>query len=208
MNSIKYLFYLFNFLVFLVWLFFTFNFTGYHFNIGLLKELSPVISAFAASVNLVFVFAIFRLNKKQKEKDDNLTRISYWYRNLIIDKNIDFISEKFETIKSLTEKLCAKDCSQDKLAEIFESFKVEKRLLIQNIDDMVRILDINFADYLDCFLDDFEDSYTEKVEDLFTCINIEWGLKENILNNDISEHKQRYLYKLYEYEKNGYTYNV
>lgn len=205
MRIIKYLYYFFIIEVFIIWCFFTFEIIDIKLDVNFFKDVSPIISAIAATINLIFVITIFKTNKNDKKKDDNLSRISYWYRNIIIDKNIDYISEKFENIRTFTKDLTPDKCDQKKLTEIFENYKVEKRSLIQNVNDMIRILDSNFADNLDCFLDDFEDLYTDKVEDLFTCNDSEWEINYSVLEKVILEQKQKYLKLLYEYERNGYT---
>lgn len=207
MSKIRNLYYFFVIEVFIIWCFFTFEITDIKLNVTFLKELSPIISACAATINLIFVITIFRSNKNDKKKDDDLSKISYWYRNIIIDKSIELISERFNKIKIITKDLTPSKCYPRKLTQIFEKYKIEKRSLIQNVNDMIRILDTDFADALDIFLDDYEDLYTEKVEDLFSSKDnaSEWDIKFQSLESLILEQKQQYIKKLYEYERNGYT---
>lgn len=185
-----------------LWATFYFNLT---IKIHWLKEISPILSASAAILNLIFVITIFIINKRDKEKDNQLDRTSYWFRNIILDKNIDFIHESFSKIIKYNEDLNPDDCTDDKIREVIITFQEQKRLLITSVNDMIRILDVDFAEDLDIILDEYEDSYTLMVEDLFTCLEPDRESKKLELQKNILDIKNEYLLNLYRYEKNGYN---
>lgn len=202
MNNIKHLYRFFIGIVIGLWATFYFNLSV---KIHWLKEISPILSALAAILNLIFVVTIFKINQRDKEKDNLLDRTSYWFRTIILDKNIDFIHESFSEVYKYNESLNLDECTDNKIREVIMTFQEQKRLLIISINDMIRILDVEFAEELDTILDEYEDSYTLRVEDLFTCLEADREAKKSELQKNILDVKNKYLLNLYRYEKNGYN---
>lgn len=169
-----------------------------------LSVLSQILSSVAAILNLVFIVSIFFFNKKEKSNEVKLARKSYWFRNIILDKNIDKVHECYDDILEQINRLDKSSCDDNLFQETVVLFQDRKRLLIATMDDMIRIIDKNFAENLDILLDDFEDEFTNNIEELFTCQIDRWNNNKSNLIKSINDSKAQYLKKIYAYEKDGY----
>lgn len=170
-----------------------------------IPNFSQLVTSLVAILNLSFVITIFLLNKKDKQNEETLARKSYWYRNIILDKNIDKIHQCFESIISDINEIEKQNCDDDSFIKVIQRYQEQKRFLIVNVNDMIRISDEEFADILDLYLDNHEDMYTDYVEELFTCSANDWISQRDKLQKSIQNLKKKYFKQLFEYEKNGYT---
>ena len=170
-----------------------------------LSSISDFFAAFAAIFNLIFIIAVYRKSNSQKQQEEELSKTSYWYRNLIIDRNINDITEIFDKLIDDVRELKSTDVEEKYYVSI-KDFQDKKRSLIHILNDMIRVLDPHFADNLDETLDDLEDEFTIRCEDLFTCQSEIWSEKHGELVTCIQNLKSGYFQKLYLYELKGYKY--
>jgi hypothetical protein len=170
------------------------------------KILSPVsdfVSAIIAFLNLIFIINFYFADKKGKEQDEIKAQTAYWYRNVILDRNIDNINQIFDYFLEIVRPN-ASSLNIEELSNVISSFQDKKRRLLLVLNDLIRVIDNNFAEKLDELLDNFEDNFTILCEDLFTCPSVEVSTKFNDLYNFIIDSKKKYIGMLYKYEKNGY----
>ena len=170
-----------------------------------LKDNSPLLAALAAVSNLLLVFTFFRINKKDTENERKIARKSYWYRDVILNKNLDTLDKNFEEISRETKELRAEDCSEEGLRRAIDGYTSLKREILNTINNLIRIMDDEFADKLDDLLDDFEDFYIEKIEDILTSSEDSLEISKTNLIESITDHKNVYLLEVYTYEKNSYS---
>lgn len=180
---------------------------GLEFALNFLRSISPTLAALAAISNLVLVITFFRINKKDTEKQRVLTRKSYWYREVILNKNLKILDENFEKIHDTLDSLKTENVSEELIKATIQNFLILKREILNTINNLIRIMDSDFASELDDLLDDLEDQFTVVLADFLSLNKEDFELEKNSLNSFIIENKNLYLKMLYTYEQNEYNLN-
>lgn len=172
----------------------------------LLKEFSPLLTALTAVFNLGLVIYFFVNNKGDIKHERELARKSYWYREVILNKNLTLVTEKYSEIAHLIKNFNLDDFTDINMTfmETINKVSTIKRSIIDDFNDLIKVMDLSFSEKLDIFLDDFEDSYTEMIEDLLTTPSDEWESKKEELLKAVIKNKHSFLTELYNYEKQGY----
>lgn len=174
------------------------------FILKLLKDYSTLLTATTALTNLLLVIYFFKINKKEAKEDRENAKKSYWYRDVILDRNLKVLDEKFILMHHQISGLGKEDISDEGLRTTVSTFTLSKRTILSTINDMVRIMDDSFAQELDRLLDDYEDYYSENIEELLTGDEGEWEYRKEKIMEEISDFKNKFLSKLYIFEKNNY----
>lgn len=164
------------------------------------------INIVIAIINLAFIVYIYRKDKKDKIEDEAIKRKSFWFRNIVLEKNINELEllwekahEIFEVVLENSGEIQENRIRVDKVIDI-------KRKIVVKLNSFVGIIDEDMEINLDYILDDFEDFYTNIVSEL-TDTRIED--KELILNKftiNNNSFKEAYFKSLYKFELNGYSY--
>jgi hypothetical protein len=163
--------------------------------------------AFAAIVNFLLVLVFYFRDKSSRRFDEKLKSKSYWFRTIVLDKHISSIYFFFDKSKNIVVALNNMGNTNINLNDIQQKigeFQEEKRVLIRQFNDNLRIIDDNFANRLDTSLDCFEDFFTQQVNKIFISqINNAQVLYDEFYQK-INSVNQEYLKEIYEYELNWY----
>lgn len=166
---------------------------------------SDNISILISLLNLIFIVSFYLYDKKIKKQDDNIRRKSFWYRNIIIEKNINEVEDLWESsILALSSIL--EDINNDTLRiKMANDVLQKKRLIINKMHNYIRIIDEDIGIKLDLILDDFEDYFTTFIDNINN--DISEDDKKLIMRNfekEIYNLKEKYFEALYKFELDGY----
>jgi hypothetical protein len=174
---------------------------------NIISASANIIMAFAAIVNFLLVLVFYFRDKSSRRFDEKLKSKSYWFRTIVLDKHISSIYFFFDKSKNIVVALNNMGNTNINLNDIQQKigeFQEEKRVLIRQFNDNLRIIDDNFANRLDTSLDCFEDFFTQQVNKIFISqINNAQVLYDEFYQK-INSVNQEYLKEIYEYELNWY----
>lgn len=190
-------------IVIIALVFFT-NKTGELF--GLIGDHGGTINAIVALLNFYFLHHFRIKDRKSIERDEKVKRVSFWYREIILDRNIDLIKEMSNIIIDEINKVSTNNRNDEKWECIVEKFNDIKIRIISSLNDELRMINSNLATELDRTLDDLQDAFTEESEDLFTCGHEEFSTVKERLLRRCRQHTIKFNKLLFDFEVNGYTY--
>ena len=177
-------------------------------NNSFLIQFSNPIMAIAAIANLVIIIIFYTKDKKYRRHEDELQRISFWFRELILSK-IGYIDELYQYCFLAIETLESEkqnEYTNDLITKHIREFKVHLRQLRYEFIDSVRIVDKQFALKLDDLADKHEDYFTDQVGRLFTLQKVVDSAYFVKFTNLLRDKKNELLSLIYVFEKNHYTY--
>jgi hypothetical protein len=172
-----------------------------------LKDFSGAITAIVGMLNIYFLISFRSIDSEKKRKESELQKISFWYREIVLERNFDKLDLVDEFIKHL--KTIVKNNRTDiELINLINKLQDTKRTIINSLNNSIRILNKNFASKLDLILDNFEDSQTELSEDLFTCSESDFEEKIDEIIIGCLSLKNDLIEKLYIFEVQGYKFKT
>lgn len=174
-----------------------------------ISHISDIATVIISFINLCFVVYFYFKDQKIKEEEDLYRRKSFWFRNLVLDKNIDKIEEFWDKSHSIFLE-CSQDLKKRGTIRIkVRTVQVMKRELINKVNDYLRIIDAEAGEELDRILDDFEDYYTTTVFSMIFGSELENDSKQETIRQYEKKHeefKSKYIKFLYKFEIDGCRY--
>lgn len=168
------------------------------------SDKANIIMAIASILNIALVLIFYFKDKSSRKQDETMQKKSYWFRNIIFDKNLSNIEEFYsnnKTIIKVLKSLQTNDAIIKSIQDNIYCFQEGKRQLIYCFNDSIRIFDVSLANILDNSLDYLEDIFTNKT------YNILIGKSADTfdsLEKEIMDHKRGFLKTIYDFEMNGY----
>lgn len=165
-----------------------------------LRNLSLIITAIISITNIVFLITFFISERNYKIKQSDMEKKGFWYRKLMIEKNIDGIDEAFNyiIINGLIDKSLDEVTFFNKTRKVF---RISKKKLL-DIYETLEVMDQVFADELAKEIYIFEDEFMKKAVKYFCDDSNE--IKIDDLLNIVKTHKLISKKSLYDYEQNMY----
>ncbi|GEM_PF-4330845 len=175
------------------------------FKVFIVPEIISILSPLIALANLLIVVHTFKYNSKQTKITESISKKAHWYRNVVLDRYLNFLMEKFDKLITDIELISEDKCSDQGLIEAIQEFANVKIDIIDRLNDLIRIMNSEFAETLDDQLYDLEDYYTLEIEDLLTSSNNDWDIKKSEIKERIISTKNKYIELLYAFEMNNYS---
>jgi hypothetical protein len=171
------------------------------YNADVVSSISDVFTAAAAVLNILLIINFYKRDRLRREKDDNTNRIAYWYRNVIIDRNINDLQKFFDDL--LLEVQYLRDAMEYEVYEkIFNKFP-EKRRLLSSVNDLISSIDSRFSEKLEEMLDIFQDEFTNKLEQFFNSAE-DSPMEFLELEETVLKCRRKYFDALMAFEKDEY----
>lgn len=160
-------------------------------------------------LNLVVVIGFFIFENRARKKDEKISRRAFWYRNVIIEKNLTYFSEfvidsknKFDHLYDLDSAAFTRSLCRNEIADI----KKLKQKFIWSFNDLIRVIDNDTGANLDSLVLQFEDDLTLLIESLQ--LNRDSYLEKTKINldfdNKIFDFRNKFLSTIYTFDLNGY----
>ena len=170
-----------------------------------LNIFANIIMAFASIANLVIIICFYRKDKHDRVDARKKQSDLYWFRTIILEKNIDsielFFDINYNIAKDCKELLKNKDMptSEKKFKSFFGKHAEEKDKLNISFVGIIKIINKALGQTMLQRLNNFQDEFTEHLE--------KWIDKDlvdgfNKCNKIISNHKDKFIKDLYNYEHN------
>lgn len=173
-----------------------------------LRSITLLITAFISIINLSWVIIYAISENRRKQKNNDISKLSFWFRDIVLKNNTGKINVLFDKIL-VSLNLLKENRNINKYNEINEEFRIAKQNLIYSINDQLININKDFAEDLDIELDNFEDDFTHKLEEYLTepsndKIKIKSLFEELI--SIVNKYKRVYTGMLFHFEMEGYKY--
>lgn len=170
-----------------------------------ISDVANIVMAIAAIANIWIVIWYYLKDKDLKNQEQETNNRLYWYRDVIVDKNINALEKFFERSLEITDQhkqleMKKEDLSKAEFAkrerEIFAEYNAEKYLVGQSFIDVVNVVNKGLGQDLYKLFDKFQDDFTLNLADLSSA-------KSNIsytkIKNLVYEQKRKALEEVYSY---------
>lgn len=169
-------------------------------------NLSGLFITIIALLNLYLVYFFYNENNKSKMKELKIQSKLYWYRTIVIEKNMtlleDFFQNSLDTITSCKELFCSVenysfDEINEKAKKLIANYTDLKMNVDKNLTDMIKVVDSNFGNEIDKIIMNFQDEFTKSIsEAMFKRKDYNYTTIEDL----ISRQKRTLYSALYSYE--------
>lgn len=160
----------------------------------IITTIAPLVTSFAALVNLIVALYIFRGKDRKENK-------SYWFKKMILENNCEHIDKYFHDTLELIKKTAnvvksSKKNRQNEYNKIFEAYTDLRIELISSLADMCSVIDVNFGEDVLQILDKFQDETTQAIDDLIVGSKIDFMKEKKMILNQ-KKTLMSELYKVY-----------
>jgi hypothetical protein len=169
-----------------------------------LRSFSILITSLVSIVNIGWIISYSISENIRKQKIDRLEKTSFWFRDVVLKNNTDKIAAMFDDIVSIV-LLIRGNRDIEKYVEINQNFIEKKQNLIAAINDQLIFINNDFAETLDTHLDNFQDEFTNKLEEYLTEPFYNQMLFDELVSL-INKNKRTYTGMLFDFEMNGYIF--
>lgn len=178
-------------------------------NLGLdadvLRSIASIATVLISTLNIILVIVFYFLGRKNYKEENILNKKSYWFRNVILEPNIEKLENYFKEIHKVTDNLEGQD--DDYYSEAFVKFKELTNDVNSNFLDLLKVMDTNLAEKIEQRLIDFEDEFVDLAIQLLALEkekgNDQWKVKK-LLNERIEGERYMILKIIYAFEFSNY----
>lgn len=170
-----------------------------------LKDFGGLITAIISLLNLFFLLSFRTIDSEKRRASELHDKKSYWFRDVILIRNLDSIN-KLETVVECLSEVAESKRNEKEMHSIINGFQKEKRNLANTLIDALKMIDEKICINLHADLDNFEDYFTEQLEEVFTCPEEDYLIIIDDLQRKFVSYKNELLATLFQFEMDGYVY--
>lgn len=171
-----------------------------------IKEISDIIQAIVAVINLIIVIVFFIVSDIQRNSEIKNKNKQDWYKNYIVSEFLPIFDSFFKESKKDIEAISLKTfSSEQEKEEVFEEYLQDfsKKLdeIVQGAYLKINVISNELAKKIQTEMQELEDEYSKKLEIIIFCIG---ETKNEEINNLIKFilNKQATIFRIfYEYGK-------
>ena len=171
-----------------------------------IKEISDIIQAIVAVINLIIVIVFFIVSDIQRNSEIKNKNKQDWYKNYIVSEFLPIFDSFFKESKKDIEAISLKNfSSEQEKEEVFEEYLQDfsKKLdeIVQGAYLKINVISNELAKKIQTEMQELEDEYSKKLEIIIFCIG---ETKNEEINNLIKFilNKQATIFRIfYEYGK-------
>jgi hypothetical protein len=175
---------------------------------SILGSFGSMLASLAAAINLIVIVRFYIADKNYKSIEQKTQCKIYWYRTVILEKNMSVIDSYFKKSIDIIhecEKINIDKRDELVVSDFNKAIKIqlgyyvdEKMNINYNLTDMIRIINDEFGQKLDNVVMDFQDEFSELIvatsmQDKFDALKLE---------KKVFEQKKKFLNMLYDFEIN------
>lgn len=128
------------------------------------SEFTGFASIILGIINIGVVLYIFNSNRKKlnqdREHDEKRNKNSFWYREVVLQPNIDFINQFFNDLKDIMQKLSDSN-DDDYYLEQFIKFKELSSKLNDQFIELLKVIDEDLSGNIYLYVEELEDEFVE-----------------------------------------------
>ncbi len=171
-----------------------------------LADFSDIAQVVIAAINLFLAaYIIFYQVKKDRKSDNDIARLNeqniklQWFKELIVQPNIDIIDTFYENLTSIKDKISSNDLTIKERESINEFAKYELSKIRKSFVDVLLHVDKPFADKVLANLDELVDGITNSIFEEELKLKLP-SVYDKSIGSKISYSKNKLLALLYNYK--------
>jgi len=182
-----------------------------HLKTDCISAFSDSMVAVISAINLAFILYIYHSDKQKKEQEEKIRTTFFWFREIILGKNISIIEKFFTNSLQSVESLKSKGIQGSGQANIIandinlaiENFQNNRSEATNYFCNLIIIINDKIGSELDLILAKYEDAFMEFIDEVYSCPqNSNWLLDE--FKMKAVDIRKEFFSLLYTFEMNQY----
>ncbi|HBI6908692.1 hypothetical protein ACV3Y9_02215 [Clostridium perfringens] len=162
----------------------------------IIGNVSQIFTVLLTLVNLFFILYFFYFENKNKIEENKIISKANWFNDFIYERNIGKFENFFENLKSIAIGI-DENISEEKMKKTFDEVNELFFIIYDNFISLVEIIDEELFSELSSMLYDFQDEFTEKLQQLDIAA-VEW-------NETVGRYRKQIIKRIYDYNINIYN---
>ena len=162
----------------------------------IIGNVSQIFTVLLTLVNLFFILYFFYFENKNKIEENKIISKANWFNDFIYERNIGKFENFFENLKSIAIGI-DENISEEKMKKTFDEVNELFFIIYDNFISLVEIIDEELFSELSSMLYDFQDEFTEKLQQLDIAA-VEW-------NETVGRYRKQIKKRIYNYNINIYN---
>lgn len=161
--------------------------------IGNAAQIFTVLLTF---VNLFLILYFFYFENKNKIEENKIISKANWFNDFIYERNIGKIEEFFGDLKSIAIGI-DENISEEEMKKTFDEVNNHFFVIYDNFITLVEIIDEELFSELSSMLYDFQDEFTEKLQQVKSAAHE--------CNETVGGYRKQIIKRIYDYNINIYN---